>query len=30
MSEPVRTALWPDGPAHVQKLLAQVQRWRGD
>ena len=30
VTEPVRTGLWPGGPAHVQKLLAQVQRWRGD
>jgi hypothetical protein len=30
MAEPVRAGLAPDGPAHVQKLLAQVQRWRGD
>ena len=30
MTEPVRTGLAPDGPAHMQKLLAQVQRWRGD
>jgi len=30
MSEPVRAGLWPDGPQHVQKLLAQVQRWRAD
>ena len=30
MSEPVRTGLCPDGPQHMQKLLAQVQRWRGD
>ncbi len=30
MNEPVRTGLWSDGPEHVQKLLAQVQRWRGD
>ena len=30
MNEPVRTGLWPDGPAHMQKLLAQMQRWRGD
>jgi glucose-6-phosphate isomerase len=30
MTEPVRTGLWPDGPAHVRRLLAQVQRWRGD
>jgi len=30
MNEPVRTGLWSDGPEHVQKLLAQVQRWRAD
>ena len=30
MNEPVRTGLWSDGPEHVQKLLAQVQRWRSD
>jgi glucose-6-phosphate isomerase len=30
MNEPVRTGLWSDGPQHVQKLLAQVQRWRAD
>jgi len=30
MNEPVRTGLWPDGPAHMQKLLAQLQRWRCD
>ncbi len=30
MHEPVRTGLWPDGPAHMQQLLAQMQRWRGD
>ena len=30
MTEPVRSGLAPDGPAHMQKLLAQVQRWRGD
>ena len=30
VTEPVRTGLWPGGPAHVQKLLAQVQRWRSD
>jgi glucose-6-phosphate isomerase len=30
MSEPVRTGHWAEGPAHVQSLLAQVQRWRGD
>jgi glucose-6-phosphate isomerase len=30
MIEPVRTGLWPEGPAHLQKLLSQVQRWRGD
>ena len=30
MSEPVRTGHWPEGPAHVQSLLAQVQNWRAD
>ena len=30
MTEPVRTGLAPESPAHMQKLLAQVQRWRGD
>jgi glucose-6-phosphate isomerase len=30
MNEPVRTGRWADGPEHVQKLLAQVQRWRAD
>jgi len=30
MGEPVRTGRWPDGPAHMQSLLAQVQRWRAD
>jgi len=30
LSEPVRTGVWPDGPEHGQKLLAQVRRWRGD
>jgi glucose-6-phosphate isomerase len=30
MSEPVRTGLWPGGPAHMQSLLARVQRWRAD
>jgi glucose-6-phosphate isomerase len=30
MSEPVRTGLWPEGPAHVQSLLARVQSWRAD
>ncbi len=30
MSEPVRSGHWPDGPAHVQSLLAQVQNWRAD
>ncbi len=28
MIEPVRTAKWPDGPAHLQGLLEQVGRWR--
>jgi len=30
MTEPVRTGLWPAGPVHMQQLLAQMQRWRGD
>ena len=30
MTEPVRTGLAPAAAAHLQKLLAQVQRWRGD
>ncbi len=30
MNEPVRTGHWPEGPAHVQSLLAQVQNWRAD
>jgi glucose-6-phosphate isomerase len=30
MTEPVRTGAWPDGPSHVQELLARVQRWRAD
>jgi glucose-6-phosphate isomerase len=30
MNEPVRTGLASAAPAHLQKLLAQVQRWRGD
>jgi len=30
MSEPVRTGHWPEGPAHVQSLLARVQNWRAD
>ena len=30
MLEPVRTGSWAAGPAHVQTLLAQVRRWRGD
>jgi glucose-6-phosphate isomerase len=29
MLEPVVTAHWPAGPAHLQRVLAQVQRWRG-
>jgi glucose-6-phosphate isomerase len=28
MEVPVRTGQWPAGPAHMQSLLAQVQRWR--
>jgi len=28
MTEPVRTGAWPEGPPHVQELLARVQRWR--
>jgi glucose-6-phosphate isomerase len=30
MTEPVQSGHWPEGPAHMQKLLAQVQRWRED
>ena len=30
MTEPVLTGLWPDGPSHMQALLARVQGWRGD
>ena len=30
MNEPVRTGLWADGPAHVQSVLQQLQRWRAD
>jgi glucose-6-phosphate isomerase len=30
MTEPVRSGLVPAGPAHLQELVAQVQRWRGD
>jgi glucose-6-phosphate isomerase len=30
MTDPVRAGRWPEGPAHMQALLAQVQRWRGD
>jgi glucose-6-phosphate isomerase len=30
MTEPVRTGLASGAPAHLQRLLAQVQRWRGD
>jgi glucose-6-phosphate isomerase len=28
MTEPVRAAAWPDGPAHLQDLLGYVGRWR--
>ena len=28
MTEPVRTAHWPDGPPHLQALLAHVRAWR--
>ncbi len=30
MTEPVRTGQWEQGPVHMQRLLAQVQRWRGE
>jgi glucose-6-phosphate isomerase len=30
MTEPVRTGRWEQGPTHMQRLLAQVQRWRGE
>jgi glucose-6-phosphate isomerase len=30
MTEPVRSGRWTDGPAHMQSLLAQVQRWRAE
>ncbi|HWJ05188.1 MAG TPA: glucose-6-phosphate isomerase [Steroidobacteraceae bacterium] len=30
MTAPVRTGVWPDGPPHVQELLARVQRWRAN
>ena len=30
MTEPVMSGQWANGPAHMQNLLAQVQRWRGD
>jgi glucose-6-phosphate isomerase len=30
MNEPVRTGLWTEGPAHVQAVLRQIQRWRAD
>ena len=28
MTQPVKTGQWAEGPAHMQRLLAQVQRWR--
>jgi len=28
LMEPVQTARWPEGPAHVQALLERVARWR--
>ena len=30
MTAPVRAGEWPDGPAHVQKLLGVVSRWRAE
>jgi glucose-6-phosphate isomerase len=30
MTQPVLTGQWAEGPAHMQSLLAQVQRWRAD
>jgi glucose-6-phosphate isomerase len=29
MTRPVQTGHWPEGPAHVQRLLERVVRWRG-
>jgi glucose-6-phosphate isomerase len=28
MTQPVITGQWSEGPAHMQNVLAQVQRWR--
>jgi hypothetical protein len=30
MAPAVQQAAWPDGPHHVQSLLAALGRWRGD
>jgi hypothetical protein len=30
MAPAVQQAAWPDGPHHVQALLAAMGRWRGE